>query len=242
MGAAHIALAYFRRMTYNITTGERCICRCSPHVCALSQIDTTYPYDKERYAVSQNLSDDAMTRHALIESHIYLVSLIAHKYARHFSDNDELISVGTIGLVKAGNTYDPGRNVKFATYATRCIENEIAMYIRYINRRQRTVSLHKTVCTDIDGNRLHLEDVLGTAPDMVNQTIEAHDELNMLSRALESLDESDRRIIVYRYGLNGRPKLTQSQLAERLGLSQSCMSRLEKRIVLRLRAAMERMK
>lgn len=192
--------------------------------------------------MSQNLSDDTRARHALIEAHMYLVSLIARKYAQHMSDIEEMISVGTIGLVKAGNTYDPDKNVKFATYATRCIENELAMYIRYTHRRQRTVSLHKTICTDVDGNKLQLEDMLGTAPDIVNQTIEAHDELNMLRRALESLDESDRRIIVYRYGLNGRPKLTQRQLAERLGLSQSCMSRLEKRIVLRLRAVMDNMK
>lgn len=201
-----------------------------------------YPHDKERYAVSQNLSDDVKTRHALIEAHMYLVPLIAHKYAQRSSDNDEMISVGAIGLVKAGNTYDPAKNVKFATYATRCIENELAMYIRYTHRRQRTVSLHKTLCTDVDGNKLQLEDMLGTAPDMVHQTIEANDELNTLRRALASLEESDRRIIEYRYGLNGRTRMTQRQLAERLGLSQSCMSRLEKRIVLRLRAAMERMK
>lgn len=190
--------------------------------------------------MGQNLSEDIRARHDLIEKHIYLISLLARKYASHGCDVEELTSAGAIGLVKAGNTFDPGKHVKFATYATRCMENELAMQLRRIRRRQRTVSLYEVVRRDADGRRLRLEEVLGTEADAVASELEARDERLALQRALDSLGELERRVIAYRYGLNGRPRLTQSQLAQRLGLSQSGMSRLERRILLRLRAALER--
>ena len=171
----------------------------------------------------------------LIEHNLRLVVYIAKKFDNTSVGVEDLISIGTIGLIKAVGTFKSDRNIKLATYASRCIENEILMHIRKIAGQKAEVSLDEPINTDWDGNELLLSDVLGTDGDIVMRPMEEDAEQQLLREALARLPERERRIVSLRFGLGGRPEKTQKEVADLLGISQSYISRLEKRIMQRLR-------
>ena len=174
-------------------------------------------------------------RQTLIERYLRLVVYIAKRFENTGINIEDLISIGTIGLIKAINTYRTDKNIKLATYASRCIENEILMYLRKSSSQRNEVSLDEPLNTDWDGNELLLSDVLGTDADTVMRPIEADVDRQLLGAAIEKLSDREREIIVLRFGLNGRREQTQKEVADRLGISQSYISRLEKRIINRLK-------
>ncbi|MBQ1705511.1 MAG: RNA polymerase sporulation sigma factor SigE [Clostridia bacterium] len=179
-------------------------------------------------------------RQTLIERNLRLVVYIARKFENTGVGLEDLISIGTIGLIKAANTYRPDKNAKLATYASRCIENEILMYLRKSVNQRAEVSLDEPLKTDWDGNELLLSDVLGTEPDCVMRPVEDDVERQILGSLLSRLPERERVIIAMRFGLAGGDELTQKEVADRLGISQSYISRLEKRIIRRLKSEMLR--
>ena len=174
-------------------------------------------------------------RQQLIERNLRLVVYIARRFENTGGGIEDLISIGTIGLIKAVETYQPARNIKLATYASRCIENEILMYLRKNANRRGEVSLDEPLNTDWDGNELLLSDVLGTDSDIIEKPLEEHVERDLLLGAVERLSERERTIITLRFGLDGRRERTQKEVADLLGISQSYISRLEKRIIRRLK-------
>ena len=180
------------------------------------------------------------SRQILIERNLRLVVYIARRFENTGINIEDLISIGTIGLIKAVNTFKADRNIKLATYSSRCIENEILMHIRKISNQKTEVSLDEPINTDWDGNELLLSDVLGTDGDTVVRPMEDDVDLQLLRQALERLPERDRRIVVMRFGLGGRAEKTQKEVADMMGISQSYISRLEKRIILRLRREISR--
>ena len=184
---------------------------------------------------------DHHARSSLIEHNLRLVVYIAKKFDNTSVGVEDLISIGTIGLIKAINTFKPDKNIKLATYASRCIENEILMHLRKTANLKSEVSFDEPLNTDWDGNELLLSDILGTESDLVMKPIEADVDRQLLSDALEKLEDREREIITLRFGLDGRPERTQKEVADRLGISQSYISRLEKRIISRLKREILRM-
>ncbi|HIY15962.1 MAG TPA: RNA polymerase sporulation sigma factor SigE [Candidatus Intestinimonas stercorigallinarum] len=180
-------------------------------------------------------------REVLIERNLRLVAYIARRFENTGINIEDLISIGTIGLIKAVGTYKPAKNIKLATYASRCIENEILMYLRKTANQKTEVSFDEPLNTDWDGNELLLSDILGTDNDLVMKPIEDDVDRQLLSAALEKLSDRERRIITLRFGLDGRPERTQKEVADLLGISQSYISRLEKRIIARLKKEILRM-
>ena len=178
---------------------------------------------------------DASARQTLIERNLRLVVYIARRFENTGINIEDLISIGTIGLIKAINTYRTDKNIKLATYASRCIENEILMYLRKSASQRNEVSLDEPLNTDWDGNELLLSDVLGTDGDTVMRPIEADVDRQLLDQAIGRLSEREREIIILRFGLCGHREQTQKEVADRLGISQSYISRLEKRIISRLK-------
>ena len=178
--------------------------------------------------------DDGTVRRTLIEHNLRLVVYIARKFENTGVMLEDLISIGTIGLIKAVNTFDPGKKIKLATYASRCIENEVLMFLRRYSRTKAEVSLDEPLKTDWDGNELLLSDVLGTDSDIVYRGLEENAERQMLFNALSHLDPREREIMTLRFGLGGHTEMTQKEVADVLGISQSYISRLEKRILTRL--------
>ncbi|MBQ2990432.1 MAG: RNA polymerase sporulation sigma factor SigE [Clostridia bacterium] len=180
-------------------------------------------------------------RQTLIEHNLRLVVYIARKFENTGVGIEDLISIGTIGLIKAVNTFDPAKKIKLATYASRCIENEILMFLRRTSRQKLEVSLDEPLNTDWDGNELLLSDVLGTEGDMVYRSIEETVERQMLSLALSRLSIREKEIMRLRFGLGGGQEKTQKEVADIMGISQSYISRLEKRILSRLHRDMVQM-
>ena len=180
-------------------------------------------------------------RKVLIEHNLRLVVYIARKFENTGVGLEDLISIGTIGLIKAVNTFDPTKKIKLATYASRCIENEILMFLRRTSRQKLEVSLDEPLNTDWDGNELLLSDVLGTDGDMVYRSIEETVERQMLATALSRLSLREKEIMRLRFGLGGGVEKTQKEVADIMGISQSYISRLEKRILLRLHKDMVQM-
>lgn len=178
-------------------------------------------------------SEDAKS--LLIERNLRLVVFIARRFENTGVNLEDLISIGTVGLIKAVGTYRRERNIKLATYASRCIENEILMHVRKISGQKAEVSLDEPINTDYDGNELRLSDILGTEEDTVSSRLEDDVDLVLLRQALAELPEREREIVLLRYGLQGRKELTQKEIARKMGISQSYISRLEKRIMLQLR-------
>lgn len=178
-------------------------------------------------------SDEAKQR--LIERNLRLVVFIARRFENTGVNLEDLISIGTIGLIKAISTYRRDKNIKLATYASRCIENEILMHIRKISGQKAEVSLDEPINMDYDGNELLLSDILGTDEDIVLRPLEDDVDLRLLRQAVGQLPEREREIVNMRFGLGGRQELTQKEVAQKLGISQSYISRLEKRIMDRLR-------
>ncbi len=177
----------------------------------------------------------------LIQHNLRLVVYIAKKFDNTGVDNDDLISIGTIGLIKAINSFRADKNIKLATYASRCIENEILMYLRRTARLKSEVSFDEPLNTDFEGNELLLSDVLGTSADSVYGDLETNAEKEQLRLALKKLGERERKIMFLRFGLGGGEEMTQKDVAETLGISQSYISRLEKKIILRLKKEIAKM-
>ena len=178
--------------------------------------------------------DDGEVRSVLIERNLRLVVFIAKKFENTPVGMEDLISIGTIGLIKAVNTFDPEKRIKLATYASRCIENEVLMFLRHNSRLRHEVSLDEPLRTDWDGNELLLSDVLGTESDLVSRGIEEDTEKQLLLSALSHLPQREQRIMRMRFGIGGQKEMTQKEVADVLGISQSYISRLEKRILSRL--------
>lgn len=176
----------------------------------------------------------------LIVHNLRLVVYIARKFDTAPTGIEDLISIGTIGLIKAVNTFCPEKNIKLATYASRCIENEILMHLRKMSSRRNEISIDEPLNTDWDGNELLLSDVLGSEPDEVGREIEQEDERHQLNGFVRSLPPRERQIMEMRFGMNGYPEYTQKQVADTLGISQSYISRLEKRIIVKLKKQIEK--
>ena len=174
-------------------------------------------------------------RQTLVEHNLRLVVYIARRFENTGINLEDLISIGTIGLIKAIGTYRLDKKIKLATYASRCIENEILMYIRKTANQKAEVSLDEPINMDCDGNELLLSDILGTDEDMILRPLEEDADLCVLRKALSELPDREREIVLMRFGLQGRKELTQKEVAQKMGISQSYISRLEKRIMLRLR-------
>ena len=177
----------------------------------------------------------------LIQHNLRLVVYIARKFDNTGVDNDDLVSIGTIGLIKAVNSFRADKNIKLATYASRCIENEILMYLRRTARLRSEISFDEPLNTDFEGNELLLSDVLGTSAESVYGEIETGAEKELLKEALKKLTERERKILHLRFGLGGGEEMTQKDVADSLGISQSYISRLEKKIILRLRKEISKM-
>ena len=177
----------------------------------------------------------------LIQHNLRLVVYIAAKFDNTGVDNDDLVSIGTIGLIKAINSFKMDKKIKLATYASRCIENEILMYLRRVARLKSEVSFDEPLNTDFDGNELLLSDVLGTSAESVYGDIESSAEREQLREALKKLSERERKIMSLRFGLSGGEEMTQKDVADMLGISQSYISRLEKKIILRLKKEIAKM-
>ena len=197
--------------------------------------------EEERRCLELAAQGDLEARNKLIEHNLRLVAHIVKKYYTPNGDQDDLISIGTIGLIKGVSTFRPDKKVRLATYASRCIENEILMHLRKNSSQRTEVSLDEPLNTDWDGNELLLSDVLGTDADTVMRPIEADVDRQLLDAAIAKLSQREQEIIVLRFGLRGNREQTQKEVADRLGISQSYISRLEKRIISRLKRDILRM-
>ena len=195
---------------------------------------------EEETALQALEEGDEAAKQLLIEHNLRLVVYISRRFENTGVNLEDLISIGTIGLIKGINTYRREKNIKLATYASRCIENEILMHIRKIANQKTEVSLDEPINMDYDGNELLLSDILGTDEDMILRPLEDDVDLCVLRQALDQLPSREREIVVMRFGLEGRKELTQKEVAQQMGISQSYISRLEKRIMLRLRKEMIR--
>ncbi len=189
----------------------------------------------EQAALEALEQGDEQAKQQLIERNLRLVVFIARRFENTGVNLEDLISIGTIGLIKAIGTYRRDKNIKLATYASRCIENEILMHIRKISSQKAEVSLDEPINMDYDGNELLLSDILGTDEDMILRPLEDDVDLCVLRQAVKELPEREREIVVMRFGLYGHKELTQKEVAQYMGISQSYISRLEKRIMLKLR-------
>lgn len=187
--------------------------------------------EKEQEIMLEIACGDERNKDLLVVHNLRLVVYIAKKYECPTATTEDLVSIGTIGLMKAVNTFDYTKNIKLATYASRCIENEILMYLRKAGNSKIELSFDEPLSTDWDGNEMTLRDVLGTEPDEICQNIEYEDEKKLLRKIVSELPEKEQNIMFNRFGLNGYKPLTQKQLADKLSISQSYISRLEKKII-----------
>ena len=193
------------------------------------------PKEQEEQALAALVQGDEQARKSLIEHNLRLVVFIAKRFENTGVSIEDLISIGTIGLIKAVNTFQADKNIKLATYASRCIENEILMHLRKISAQRSELSFDEPLNTDWDGNELLLSDILGTDEDEVSRPLEDDAERRMLLEAIQTLSEREKQIILLRFGLPDGKEYTQKEVADLLGISQSYISRLEKRIIQRLR-------
>lgn len=200
------------------------------------------PLSKEEelaYLIKAKAGDEE-ARNVLIEHNLRLVVFLAKKYENTTYDIEDLVSIGSIGLIKGINTYKIDKNIKLATYASRCISNEILMFLRKNKRKRAEVSLEDALNYDAEGNELHLEDILGTEIDLVPNEYEKQVDKEVLSKEIEGLPDRDKEIMTLRYGLNNTKEYTQKEVAEMLGISQSYISRIEKKVVKKLKQVMIR--
>lgn len=182
---------------------------------------------------------DESAREPLIVHNLRLVVYIAKKFENSNTGIEDLVSIGTIGLIKAVNTFIPSKNIKLATYASRCIENEILMYLRKSCNTRTDISIDEPLNVDWDGNELLLSDILGSDPDLVNKDIEENDEKDILLKSISKLNERERMIMEMRFGIGDKEEYTQKEVADMLGISQSYISRLEKKIIERLKKELQ---
>ena len=190
--------------------------------------------DEVKY-VMMAMEDDEDARNKLIEHNLRLVVFLAKKYENTGVDLEDLVSIGTIGLIKGVNTYKLDKNIKLATYASRCIDNEILMFLRKNKRRKGEISFEDSLSYDAEGNELHLEDILGTENDIVTKGIEESDDKKILQEEISKLNERDKKIMTLRYGLFNHKEMTQKDVAKVLGISQSYISRIEKKVIKKLK-------
>ncbi|KUK35968.1 MAG: polymerase sporulation-specific sigma factor [Thermacetogenium sp.] len=212
--------------------------RCPAHIYYLGNHEALPPpltSAEEMTLINKLETGDINVRNALIERNLRLVVYIARKFENTGIGIEDLVSIGTIGLIKAVNTFNPQRKIKLATYASRCIENEILMHLRRNNRTKAEVSFDEPLNIDWDGNELLLSDVLGTDNDVIYRHLEEEVDRNLLHTAVSKLSPRERKIMELRFGLRGAREKTQKEVADLLGISQSYISRLEKRIIRRLR-------
>lgn len=191
--------------------------------------------EEEERLVLLNMDGDNDAKSKLIEHNLRLVVFLSKKYENTGVDLEDLVSIGTIGLIKGVNTYKLDKNIKLATYASRCIDNEILMFLRKNKRRKGEISLEDSLSYDSEGNELHLEDILGTDDDIVTKGIEDENDRKALYEEISKLKGRDKKIMVLRYGLYGNKEMTQKDVAELLNISQSYISRIEKKIIKRLK-------
>ncbi len=192
--------------------------------------------EQEAYYLALARDHDVYAKDKLIEHNLRLVVFLAKKYENTKVDLEDLVSIGTIGLIKGINTFSPEKNIKLATYASRCIDNEILMFLRKNKRSRSEVSFEDSLSYDSDGNELHLEDVLGTDADIVTKGIEEDDDKKIMMAEIDRLDVRDKEIMILRYGLNNHKEMTQKEVADLLGISQSYISRIEKKVIRRLKS------
>lgn len=192
--------------------------------------------EEEIKYVEMSMNNDEFARNKLIEHNLRLVVFLAKKYDNTGTDLEDLVSIGTIGLIKAVNTYRLDKNIKLATYASRCIDNEILMHLRKIKRKKTEVSFEDSLSYDSDGNELHLEDVLGTDKDIVTKGLDEELDKTIMLEEIEKLSPRDKEIIELRYGLNQKKEMTQKDVANLLGISQSYISRIEKKVIKKLKS------
>jgi len=204
-------------------------------LCGGRALPAPYSPEEEEQKLNEIKAGSSSARDDLIEHNLRLVVYIAKKFENTGLDVEDLISVGTIGLIKAVNSFDNSRNIKLATYASRCIENEILMFLRKMVKVKNEVSIDEPLNVDGDGNQLLLCDVLGTEEDVVYEKIESDAEKDVLLETFKTLTERERDIISLRFGLFGKEEMTQKDIADMMGISQSYISRLEKKVVKKLR-------
>lgn len=190
--------------------------------------------EEEEEYVKMFLKGDMKARDKLIEHNLRLVVFLAKKYENTKIDLEDLVSIGTIGLIKGVNTYQNDKNIKLATYASRCIDNEILMYLRKTKKKRTEVSFEDSLSFDSEGNELHLEDILGTDDDIVTKPLEDETDKHLMYQEVNKLKKRDKEIIELRYGLNGKKEMTQKEVASLLGISQSYISRIEKKVIKKL--------
>ena len=187
--------------------------------------------EEEKICLQKLKQGDDEARNILIERNLRLVAHVAKKYANTNVEQDDLISIGTIGLMKAINSYDLDKNIKLATYASRCIENEILMFLRKNNKIKTEISIDEPINIDSEGNDLSLADILGTENDAIYKSIEDEENKKTLKKSIECLEDREKIIMKLRYGFDGKDELTQKEVADKLGISQSYISRLEKKVI-----------
>ena len=197
--------------------------------------------EEERKLTQRLTEQDSEARSTLIEHNLRLVVYIAKRFDSGSANVEDLISIGTIGLIKAVNTFDPSKNIKLATYASRCLENEILMYLRRTGKTKSEISFDEPLNVDWDGNELLLSDILGTEEDVIFGGIEEEVNRDLLNSALRKLDQREKRIVEMRFGLISGCEMTQKEVADYMGISQSYISRLEKKIISRLRREIKKM-
>ena len=205
------------------------------YVGSLDKLKEPLSKEEELKYVELSTKGDRDARNILIERNLRLVVFLSKKYENTGVDLEDLVSIGTIGLIKGVNTYKMDKNIKLATYVSRCIDNEILMFLRKNKRRKGEVSFEDSLSYDAEGNELHLEDILGTDDNIVTRPIEEELEKRILYTELRNLNERDKLIMTLRYGLLGKKEMTQKEVAETLGISQSYISRIEKKVINKLR-------
>lgn len=210
------------------------------YICGTEALPMPLSGDEEKTAIESLECGDSAARNELIEHNLRLVVYIAKKFEGSGVDGDDLVSVGTIGLIKAINSFRSDKNIKLATYASRCIENEILMYLRRMSRLRQEVSFDEPLNTDWEGNELLLSDVMGTDADAVYSDIEGGVERELLKASLSRLSPREQKIMRMRFGLDGGEEMTQKDVADELGISQSYISRLEKKIIIKLKKDISR--
>ena len=205
------------------------------YVGSLDKLKEPLKKEEELKYVEMSMNGDREARNILIEHNLRLVVFLSKKYENTGVDLEDLVSIGTIGLIKGVNTYKLDKNIKLATYVSRCIDNEILMFLRKNKRRKGEVSFEDSLSYDSEGNELHLEDILGTEDNIVTRPLEEELEKNILYSELKNLNERYKEIMTMRYGLLGKKEMTQKEVAEYLGISQSYISRIEKKVINKLR-------
>lgn len=206
------------------------------YIGSVSSLPEPLSKEEEEDSVIKACNNDMDARNKLIEHNLRLVVFLAKKYESKGDNLEDLVSIGTIGLIKAINTYKPSKNIKLATYASRCIDNEILMHLRKNKRKKTEVSFEDSLSYDSDGNELHLEDVLGTDADIVTKGLDSELDKSIVETEIKKLPHREKEIIENRYGLNGKKEMTQKDVANLLGISQSYISRIEKKVIKRIKA------